>query len=69
MKLTETDRERISDSALKIQAVRASISHIDTAKIPKRKIDDCLASVDQSFREALGYKPPGDSGKNYNSGR
>jgi hypothetical protein len=57
MKLTETDRERITDSVLKIQSVRASIDHVEKSKIPnKEEIEACLESVDDSFREALGYR-------------
>jgi hypothetical protein len=56
MKLTKTERERITDSVLKIQSVRASLEHVEKAKIPKQEeIEACLEDVDHSFREALGY--------------
>ena len=57
MKLTATERERISDGVLKIQSVRASIEQVEKSKLPNWKgIDACLEDVDDSFREALGYK-------------
>jgi hypothetical protein len=50
------ERERITDSVLKIQSVRASLEHIGKSTIPKRdEVEDCLESVDRSFRESLGY--------------
>src|SRR4051812_18206579 len=56
MKLTDTERERITDSVLKIQSVRASLDHVEESKIPKHaEIDECLESVDVSLRQALGY--------------
>jgi len=58
LKLTETERERITDGVLKIQSVRASLDHIAKSKIPEREeIDTCLEGVDHSFRRALGYAP------------
>ncbi len=35
MKLTQAERERITDSVLKIQSVRASLDHMDEDKVPK----------------------------------
>jgi len=62
MKLTETERERITDSVLKIQSVRASLDQVEKSKIDQREeIEACLEVVDQNFRQALGYlqkKPP-----------
>lgn len=56
MKLTEVERERITDSVLKIQAVKSSLDHIGKSKIPKREeIQACLEGADHAFREALGY--------------
>ena len=56
MKLTEMERERISDGVLKIQSVRASLDHVGKSKIPKREeVEACLENVDRSFRESLGY--------------
>ena len=59
MDLTKTERERITDSARKIQSVRASLNHIDKGKIPNREaMEECLDDTDQSLREALGYSNP-----------
>ena len=59
MKLTETERERLTDSVLKIQSVRASLDHVAKSKIPQREeIDACLQKIDLSFRESLGYVRP-----------
>lgn len=56
MKLTETERERISDGVLKIQSVRASLDHVGKSKIENREeIEECLEDVDDRLREALGY--------------
>ena len=55
--LTFAERERITDSVLKIQSVRNSLEHVDDKKIPsKEEIDNCLESADNSLRTALGYK-------------
>ncbi len=56
--LTRSERERITDSMLKIQSVRNALEAVDEDKIPaKDEIDSCLESADQSFRSALGYAP------------
>jgi hypothetical protein len=56
MKLTNVERERITDSVLKIQSVRASLDKMDGTKIPKRdEMEECLEGVDHGLREALGY--------------
>ena len=58
MKLTAAERERITDGVLKIQSVRASLEHVD-GKIPnEEELADCLDNVDESLRQALGYKGP-----------
>jgi len=59
MKLTATERERITDGVLKIQSVRASLEHVDKSKLPDgQEIEECLDSVDNNLREALGYRQP-----------
>ena len=59
MQLSKTERERLADGMLKIQSVRATLEHVDKSKIPQQEeIENCLESVDESFREALGYKGP-----------
>jgi hypothetical protein len=64
--LTLDERERIVDSALKIQSVRNSLSFVGENKIPGlREIAACLKSVDHNLRSALGYvrrlRPDGKS--------
>ena len=59
MKLTETERERITDNVLKIQSVRASLDHVEKSKIPNgAEVEACLEAADKSFRQALGYAKP-----------
>jgi hypothetical protein len=54
--LTLDERERIVDSALKIQSVRNSLKRVGKNKIPSMtEITDCLKNVDKSLRAALGY--------------
>ncbi len=54
--LTLVERERISDSVLKIQSVRNSLEQVDQGKIPSQKeIEACLENADHSLRTALGY--------------
>lgn len=61
MRLTTVERERITDSMLKIQSVRANLDEIDDAKIPNAgEIGACLATADRSLRQALGYARPAD---------
>jgi len=56
--LTSTERERITDSVLKIQSVRNSLDLVDETRLPeKADIDTCLESADHSLRTALGYRP------------
>jgi hypothetical protein len=54
--LTLVERERITDSVLKIQSVRSSLEQVDDEKIPsKEEIEHCLESADHDLRAALGY--------------
>ena len=54
--LTLDERERIVDSALKIQSVRNSLDSVPATKITgMAEMLACLKKVDQSLREALGY--------------
>jgi hypothetical protein len=54
--LTLDERERIVDSALKIQSVRNSLKQVGKNKIPSiAQITNCLKNVDKSLRAALGY--------------
>lgn len=61
MTLTPVDRERITDSMLKIQSARATLDKVADANIPDAAgIDSCLESADQNLKAALGYKKPKD---------
>ena len=56
MTLTTVERERITDSILKIQSVRASLDEVDEGKIPNvGEIESCLDSADHNLKVALGY--------------
>ena len=66
--LTLDERERIVDSALKIQSVRSSLELIAQHKLPGfTEIHACLKSVDHNLRAALGYvsglRPDGSSSR------
>ena len=51
MKLTRVEREKITDSVLKIQSVRASLDYMDETKIPElEEIQSCLKTADVSLR-------------------
>ena len=59
MPLTNVEREKITDSVLKIQSVRASLENIDETKIPDYgEIQGCLSIVDKNLRLALRQVPP-----------
>jgi hypothetical protein len=54
MALTRVDRERITDSRLKIQSVTDSLTHIDPQNIPEYdEIRGCLQGVERSLGKAL----------------
>jgi len=54
MPLSRVDRERITDSVLKIQSVRAQLDHLDETKLSEiEEIKDCLEDADGNMREAL----------------
>jgi hypothetical protein len=56
MNLTPVERERITDSMLKIQSARASLRQVDDEKYPNaEEIDSCLRSADRHLKVALGY--------------
>ncbi len=55
--LTRVERERITDSVLKIQSARESLKEVDQGKIPSQdEIETCLEDADENLRTALGYK-------------
>jgi hypothetical protein len=58
MTLTNVEREKITDSVLKIQSVRASLEDLDDTKIPDfDEIAGCLSIVDKNLRLALRQVP------------
>jgi hypothetical protein len=59
MKLTRVEREKITDSMLKIQSVKASLDGIDESKVQELdEIQDCLETADDNLRQALRSAPP-----------
>ena len=72
MKLTTVERERITDSILKLQSVRGSLDKVEEGKIPHaEEIESCLEDADHNLKVALGYqrseapsgtRPPGQRG-------
>jgi hypothetical protein len=52
--LTRTERERLTDSRLKIQSVAKSLKQVDPKKIPDlEEIEKCLDDANKSFTGAL----------------
>jgi len=59
MKLTNAEREKLTDSMLKIQSARATLGQLDDDKVPdSEEIHRCLEDADESLKSALGYKRP-----------
>jgi hypothetical protein len=59
MPLSRVDRERISDSVLKIQSVRTQLDHLDQTKLSEiEEIKECLENADDNMRDALKSSPP-----------
>ena len=57
MKLTNVEREKLTDSMLKIQSVRATLGQVDEDKVPDSEaIHRCLDDADESLKTALGYR-------------
>ena len=58
MPLSRVDRERITDSVLKIQSVRAQLDHLDDSKLSEiEEIKECLENADDNMRDALKSSP------------
>jgi hypothetical protein len=54
MALTKVERERITDSVLKLQSVRASLENMDESKIPEfEDLETCLEDADKNLKDAL----------------
>ncbi|HWB95950.1 MAG TPA: hypothetical protein VG672_04590 [Bryobacteraceae bacterium] len=57
MGLTNVEREKLTDSMLKIQSVRTTLGQVDESKVPdSEEIHRCLEDADASLRTALGYQ-------------
>jgi hypothetical protein len=62
MALTRSERERITDSRLKIQAIANSLLGVDPKKIPHlEEIQTCLEGADESLGGALRSSECGSS--------
>ena len=54
MALTQVEKERITDSRLKIQAIAESLKSVDPQKVPDfDEIEQCLKNADENLRLAL----------------
>ena len=54
MPLNRVEREKITDSVLKIQSARASLERVDKMKVPEMdEIQSCLKSADKNLSKAL----------------
>ncbi len=54
MALTKVERERISDSRLKLQSVAYSLQEVDRDKVPDMEdIEDCLDEAEKTLSGAL----------------
>ena len=59
MALTRVERERITDSRLKVQSITNSLKHVDSNKVPDfEEIQECLEGADKSLGEALKSSAP-----------
>jgi len=53
------EREKITDTVLKIQSARASLKDFDEKKLPDlADMQDCLDDADKALRRALRVTPP-----------
>jgi hypothetical protein len=58
MALSRVDREKITDSMLKIQSARSSLESVEEAKIEDFElIQECLENADKNLRSALRQVP------------
>ena len=54
MALNRVERERITDSRIKLQAVAEALNHLSPEKVPDfAKIQECLDDATRSFDGAL----------------
>jgi len=58
MGLTIAERERISDSRLKLQTVVKTLRNVDASKVPEmQEIQNCLEDAERSLSGALRSDP------------
>jgi hypothetical protein len=56
MRLTSVEREKITDTMLKIESARSTFDQVENAKVPNGdQIEDCLATAHKNLQVALGY--------------
>ncbi len=54
MRLSRVEKERLSDTQLKIQSAASSLSEVSPAKVPGfDEIQECLRAADRNLRNAL----------------
>jgi hypothetical protein len=54
MALTRVEKERVTDSKLKIQSVNNSLKHVDPKKVPHfEEIQECLEDAEKSLEGAI----------------
>jgi hypothetical protein len=54
MALTRVEKERLTDSRLKVQSITNSLKHIDPGKLRDfEEIQECLEDTERSLEEAL----------------
>jgi hypothetical protein len=59
MALTRLERERITDSRLKLQSAANTLSRVDPEKVPDfNDIQDCLEDAEKSLGSALRLSKP-----------
>lgn len=60
MALTRVEKERLSDSRLKIQSVARSLTKVDPSKVPNiEDIQECLEDAEETLNGALRTKAEG----------
>jgi hypothetical protein len=55
-RLTNVEREKITDTMLQIKSARSSFDQVENSKVPHGdEIDDCLETAQHNLQRALGY--------------
>ena len=61
MALTRVEKERLTDSQMKIESISNSLKHVDPRKIPDfEQIKECLEDADKNLKLALKQEAPAD---------